>query len=502
MNTSATQRAPVALWVLVLGMLFYRMAFVLAHDYSLFVDEAQYWLWSRTPDFGYYSKPPLVAWLIGASTSVFGNTEFAVKLPALLAYPLAALFVYKLGTAMRDTRTGLASAALFLTMPGQALGGWVMSPDAVLLLTWAAAMYCLWKALQAPHRLGHWLGLGVAIGIGALAKYTMLVFILMAAWVLLRDQRGLLRTRGPWIALGLAVLMLAPNIVWNFAHQFETFKHTAELSNKSGAGLHLNKFAGFLGAQWGIFGLVSFPLLLWRIFAAKSNEESFLKVFTVPYLAFMIGLSLVTSANANWAVTAYVGGSVLLGCWLTALEKRNVFGLAITLNLILMLGVLHYRDVAKWLGKPVPNQGRDVYARVIGWRELGASMTQLVQREGALPILSNDRTLLAQMAFYVQPSPYTVDALDDDGHINNQYEMTTRARGLPKDAYWVVFNAGQNGDETVRSGDEIASYAPLHAAGYTPVEDLGVVRVRRMDGPPRSVHIIRVTRAASGASAQ
>ena len=218
----------------------------------------------------------------------------------------------------------------------------------------------------------------------------------------------------------------------------------------------------------------------------------------MPYLAIMIGLSLLTSANANWAVTAYVGGSLLLGCWLASARKDGLFALAITLNLILMLGVLHYRDVAKWMGKPVPNQGRDVYARVIGWRELGASMSTLVQREGALPILSNDRTLLAQMAFYVKPSPYQVDALDDDSHINNQYEMTTRDRGLPKDAYWVVFNAGQNGDTPTLSGEEISSYPPLHASGYTPVEDLGVVRVRRMDGPPRSVHVIRVTRASEG----
>ncbi len=496
MNAAVKQRAPAALWVLVLGMLFYRMAFVLAHDYSLFVDEAQYWLWSRTPDFGYYSKPPLIAWLIAITTKLLGDTEFAVKLPALLAYPLAALFIYKAGAALRDVRTGLVSAALFLTMPGQALGGWVMSPDSVLLLTWAAALYCLWKAVHTPDTLRYWIGLGVAIGVGALAKYTMLVFVPMAAWVLIRSHRDTLRSRGPWIALALALLILSPNLAWNVAHQFETVKHTAELSNKSGAGLHLGKFGGFLGAQWGIFGLVSFPLLLWRIYAGRSAEERFLKPFTLPYLAIMFGLALVTSANANWAVTAYVGGSLLVGCWLAALPKREVLALALTLNVLLMLGILHYRDVAKWLGKPMPNQGRDVYARVIGWRELGAAVSQRVQSDGALPILSNDRTLLAQMAFYVKPSPYPVDALDDDGHINNQYEMTTRERGLPKDAYWMVFNAGQNGDEPIRSGTEIASYAPLHAAGYVPVEDLGVIRVRRMDGPPRSVHMIRVTRNA------
>ena len=31
---------------------------------ELYPDEAQYWLWSRTLDFGYFSKPPMVAWTI------------------------------------------------------------------------------------------------------------------------------------------------------------------------------------------------------------------------------------------------------------------------------------------------------------------------------------------------------------------------------------------------------------------------------------------------------
>ena len=117
MNAAVKQRAPAALWVLVLGMLFYRMAFVLAHDYSLFVDEAQYWLWSRTPDFGYYSKPPLIAWLIAITTKLLGDTEFAVKLPALLAYPLAALFIYKAGAALRDVAPVLSPPPYFSPCP-------------------------------------------------------------------------------------------------------------------------------------------------------------------------------------------------------------------------------------------------------------------------------------------------------------------------------------------------------------------------------------------------
>ena len=55
--------------------------------YSLFispielsVDEAQYWHWSQNLDYGYFTKPPLIAWVIALSTNIFGNEEWAVRL--------------------------------------------------------------------------------------------------------------------------------------------------------------------------------------------------------------------------------------------------------------------------------------------------------------------------------------------------------------------------------------------------------------------------------------
>jgi 4-amino-4-deoxy-L-arabinose transferase-like glycosyltransferase len=40
---------------------------------DLFVDESQYWLWGQDFAFGYYSKPPLIAWVIGAVTTLAGS---------------------------------------------------------------------------------------------------------------------------------------------------------------------------------------------------------------------------------------------------------------------------------------------------------------------------------------------------------------------------------------------------------------------------------------------
>ena len=42
---------------------------------GLYPDEAQYWLWSRVLDWGYFSKPPMIAWLIRATTALGGDGE-------------------------------------------------------------------------------------------------------------------------------------------------------------------------------------------------------------------------------------------------------------------------------------------------------------------------------------------------------------------------------------------------------------------------------------------
>lgn len=109
----ADQRAWPILLAMALAVFCYRLLWVWSHDYSLFVDEAQYWQWSTQPAFGYYSKPPLVAWLIAASTRLFGESELAIRLPALLAWPLAGIGVGALAGRWAGSRAAIVSAAIF-----------------------------------------------------------------------------------------------------------------------------------------------------------------------------------------------------------------------------------------------------------------------------------------------------------------------------------------------------------------------------------------------------
>ena len=78
-----------------------RLVALFATPLQLYPDEAQYWLWSRTLDFGYYSKPPMIAWAIWATTAMGGDAEAWVRLSASLFQAGATVVVFLIGRRVR-----------------------------------------------------------------------------------------------------------------------------------------------------------------------------------------------------------------------------------------------------------------------------------------------------------------------------------------------------------------------------------------------------------------
>ena len=94
-----------------------RLLLLALDRYDLSGDEAQYWVWSLSPDLGYYSKPPLVAWIIHASTAIFGSGTFGVRIASPIAHAVTALLLYAIGNRLYGPRVGMWSAILYATLP-------------------------------------------------------------------------------------------------------------------------------------------------------------------------------------------------------------------------------------------------------------------------------------------------------------------------------------------------------------------------------------------------
>lgn len=123
---------------LILAIALVRILALAVLPIALYADETQYWIWSREFDWGYFSKPPMIAWLIALSTNLLGDSDFAVRLPAPLLHTATAAFIFASAQRLWDARTGFWASAVYLTLPSIWLSGAVISTDALLLCAWSA----------------------------------------------------------------------------------------------------------------------------------------------------------------------------------------------------------------------------------------------------------------------------------------------------------------------------------------------------------------------------
>jgi hypothetical protein len=398
-----------AIWTLaaVAALTAARLVWLAVQSADLYPDEAQYWFWAQHPAFGYYSKPPLIAWLIALTTTAFGDSEFAIRLSAPLLHAAAAAFVYAIGTRLYDPPTGFWAALAYASVPGVSLSGFVISTDAALLPCWAAALYAFIRAREPGGGLW-WIVVGVAAGLGLLAKYAMVYWLVSAlGFVLLvaGERRHLKPLLG---AIGIAVLLYLPNLWWNWSHGFVSYLHVRDNADLTRSLLHPSAFLEFFFSQFAVIGPLFFAALLAIVARPRRLAEPpalLLAVFALPTLAMMLCLSLLSRAQPNWAAPAYVSAIVLVVAWMLGRGWRRWIGASIALNLTIAVGLFGATDALKAAGIAVPAK-YDPLHRLRGWRELGDRVSPLLSAHPGLTLLADDRELLAALIYYVRPHPW------------------------------------------------------------------------------------------------
>ncbi|HZT51334.1 MAG TPA: glycosyltransferase family 39 protein [Stellaceae bacterium] len=393
---------------------------------DLYPDEAQYWYWSLHPAFGYYSKPPLVAWLIAATTGLLGDSELAVRLAAPLLHFATALVLFRVAERLHDARVAAWSAVVYATLPGVTASAMIMSTDAPLLLCWAAALYAFVRARESGD-WRWWGAVGAAAGVGLLAKYAMAYWLISALLFLaaFRDERRHLPRF--LAAAALALVIYAPNFAWNAAHGFASYHHTEDNAALGGPLFHPGHFLEFLGSQFGVFGPLLFASLLAIVAtghrALRGRSAALLAFFALPTLAMMLVVSFLSRAQPNWSAPTYVSATVLVVAWLLARGWRWVAAASIALHVVAAVLLLEARPIAAAAGYDLPAK-YDLLHRLRGWSTLGAVVSrQLALHPGAL-LLAYDRETMAALLYYVRP--YPAGALKwngGDGRVHDQFDI-------------------------------------------------------------------------------
>lgn len=438
---------PRAFWWLLaalIGLTVFRIVGLKFSAVDFFFDEAQYWAWAQSPAFGYFSKPPLLAWIIAGTQKVCGSGEACIRAASPVFYLGTSLVVYATALRLYGARTAFWAALCLALGTGVVFSSRIISTDVPLLFAWAVAIYAYVRLLDEKD--WRWaVVLGVATGVGMLAKYAMayVVFsVLLSAWFDPR-ARDLLRHRLLWIAAAIAGLILLPNIVWVATHDFVTLKHTGDnIGGPAGIGFRPLNALTFLLSQFGVFGPIVFGVFLAALIrpmpVAPQPADRIMIAFALPPIVIVAVNGIFNHANANWAAPAAISITILSVAILVRLDASRWLKATVAIGLAAQV-LLPVADAfankisLSFLAKP------DIYARTVGWRGLSDGVVQTAKASGAAAIVADQREVTASLIYYARKSGLPVLSWRTSPGFSHQFDIDRPLKpGTPEPVLYVT----------------------------------------------------------------
>jgi len=425
------RRDVIALAALAIALIGVRAWLTRAAGVELHYDEAQYWEWSQQLDWSYYSKGPLVAWLIALSETLFGHGVWQVRLPAWIAHGALLAVVFRFALDVWGNRTAAWWAVIItLLTPIYFTLGLVMTTDIWLFLCWTVGLWMVYRALIL-ERPRAWYGAGAAVGIGALTKLSigLLPAAVGIAVMLHPHWRQQLRSPALWGGLAILALIMSPLVLWNASHDWVMFRHEGGHVGHTDWSV-LRAFNFLLEQAMALSPLVVLlaAATLWRPPAAPGQR--LLWALSLGWIAFFVFKALAAKVQINWPAASYIGLIILFAGHVAALAawQRRVlfggFGLAVALTFV---GYFPYT-----LGF---TNDQDPFKDTKAWQ---APITAL---SAAAPparfILASNYKVAAEVAFY-WPTRLPVYVAGDSERRYNQHDLWPSIdREAGRDGLWI-----------------------------------------------------------------
>lgn len=392
---------------------------------ELSTDEAQYWFWGQRLEFGAYSKPPLIGWIMRAATELMGQSVWAVRLPAALLHGLTALVLYLAVRRFAGASVAALAALFYLTTPAVALGSALMTTDTPMLLAAAVAMLAQLHLAEARAAgrpsPGPALVLGLALGLGLLAKHAMLFWFAGAALAAAVSPAWRIRRGDALMALAVLAVVIAPHVLWLVRSDFVTLFHVGDITR--GEGLSLARAGRFLLDQLLVMGpilVIAMALALMRRDRAgdRGRVGAGLAALALVPLGIVVGQALQGPVLANWAVLYLLPGTVLAAFWLAGrpwlARVSLLLGLAVSLALPLV----------KVFGTGlVGPDGRPLLARYLGHAATAGWALETARAAGAATLVATNRDLLADLSWFGAGDAPAIRAVPPEGRPAHHWEM-------------------------------------------------------------------------------
>ena len=392
----------IMVWIVTLATAILHLA--VAGRYDMMRNELYFLACGHHPAFGYADQPPLVP-LIAASTQLFGENVWLLRLPAVVSMvalvPLTAAFA-RLVVGSRSAVIVAAIAAA--TAPGLAGVSTTLTTATFEPIAWTAFAYCLTRAwLRDERPMLVWAG--VIAGLAMEAKYGIAIWLIgLAVGMVATPARRIFAWRECWIGAALALLIVAPNIVWQAAHGWPFVEIVANHSSGNLTGSALRFEIGQVVA----LNLLLAPLWIAGIVAPfVSKRLASLRFLAIGFLVATV-ITIATHGKDYYLFAAYptmfaLGAIVCtrLRTWMTALWMLAGianFALVAPIVLPLMPPAALFALFEHSHLRPAPDEKAavgapltQVFSEEMGWRELEGRVANAYR---ALPAATRARTAI------------------------------------------------------------------------------------------------------------
>jgi Dolichyl-phosphate-mannose-protein mannosyltransferase len=262
-------------------------------------------------------------------------------------------------------------------------------------LVWVLAAYFMVRLLKSEDPRW-WIGIGSAIGLGMLSKYTMVFFAAgVAGATVLTDARRYLKSKWLWYGVAASLLIFLPNFIWQVRRHFVSLEFLKTIHARD---IRIGFTNYFLPGQF-IMTLLAFPLciagLYFCLFSREGRRYRALGwMYLIPLAIFMI-----VRARQYYLAPAYpmlyASGSVWGERWLATLRAgrarmiRAVAWTALAIDVALAAAIaLPMEPVNSGWGRVAMKINGD-YRDEIGWPELIQTLAKI---RNSLPEVERART--------------------------------------------------------------------------------------------------------------
>ena len=402
-------------------------------DFSLYGDEAQYWLWSQNLDLGYFSKPPLLAWFLSGYVDLFGDSFFSLKMFPLLTYFLIFFAIYKLCLQLCfSKKNSVICSFSFLLIPAASVSSFLISTDLLLLLFWVLAMTKLLKIRESDSLINFVL-LGIFLGLAFLAKYAAAYFLLSYLILIFADKKTFVSIKNhslKWVIVALTlVLILLPNIYWNINNNWVTFSHTSDNANLKNLNLNFGEPLKFLLSQIFMVGPVLFFSFFYMYkYFRLDFENRFLLIFSLPIIIIVLIESFLVRANANWAAPALISLFVLF--FRLIIEKKQ--------SLIIINFATNYIIAVFLFVSILVSSNSKIFDRIRG---VDSFVKEVLKTVGDKDLVVSDRIIFSNISYEIRQRSNRVYMPYKDGEtITNHFQMSSPLSPTQQDDFYLIGN--------------------------------------------------------------